>query len=348
MALLVSALVGGGAAYLHLEKRVTLVLDGRPAEVRTFGVTVRDVLDREGIVIGPHDHVAPAPATGLWEGMQVRVQFAKEITLVLDGHRRTVWITGEKTVEDVLEDLNVRAGHLAYVRPGPEATVDHGDVIVYRPAVLVHVLEGGRSNEVITNAPDVATLLDSMGLVLRRRDRVEPGLRSPVEPGMQIRVVRVAVREVTVREQVAFETRVRYSDDLYQGEQRVTRPGVPGITARTYRVRTEDGAEVDRRLLDSRVIRRPVDQVVVKGTRPRNVQGGVASWYHRRGLVAAHRSLPFGTRVTVTNVNTGRRVTVVINDRGPYVGGRIIDLSDDAFARLAPLSRGTCPVRITW
>ena len=348
MALLVSALVGGGAAYLHLEKRVTLVLDGRPTEVRTFGVTVGDLLQREGIVLGPHDQIAPAPATGLWEGMQVRVQFAKEITLVLDGHRRTIWITGEKTVEDVLDGLNVRAGRLAYVRPSPRATVDDGDVIVYRPAVLVHVVEGGRSNEVITNAPDVATLLDSMGLILRRRDRVEPGLKSSVEPGMRIRVVRVGVREITVREEVAFGSRVRYSDDLYEGEQRVQRAGVAGITERLYRIRLEDGAEVARQLIDTRVVRRPVDQVIVKGTRPRNAQEGIASWYHRTGLVAAHPSLPFGTRVTVTHLGTGRRVTVVINDRGPYVEGRIIDLSDDAFARLAPLSRGTCRVRITW
>lgn len=348
VALLVSALVGGGAAYLHLEKRVTLVLDGQPADVRTFGVTVGDLLERQGIVLGPHDHIVPAPATGLWEGMHVRVQFAKEITLVLDGHRRTVWITGEKTVEDVLDELNVPAGRLAYVRPGRGATVDDGDVIVYRPAVLVRVTEGGRTDEVITNAPDVATLLDSMGLVLRRSDRVQPGLKSPVEPGMEIRVVRVRVREITVREEVAFQTRVRYSDDLYRDQQRVQRAGVPGLTAMRYRVRIEDGAEVHRQLMNRRVIREPVDQIVVKGTRPRKVQEGVASWYERTGLVAAHPSLPFGTRVAVTNVNTGRSVTVVINDRGPYIGGRIIDLSDDAFARIAPLSRGTCPVRITW
>lgn len=49
--------------------------------------------------------------------------------------------------------------------------------------------------------------------------------------------------------------------------------------------------------------------------------------YDPRGLTAAHRTLPFGTRVLVTNVRNGRSVTVRINDRGPFVRGRNIDLS---------------------
>ena len=70
--------------------------------------------------------------------------------------------------------------------------------------------------------------------------------------------------------------------------------------------------------------------------------GGVASWYgpgfqgrktangerfNTGALTAAHRTLPFGTMVRVTNQNTGRSVMVRINDRGPYAGGRVIDLS---------------------
>lgn len=74
---------------------------------------------------------------------------------------------------------------------------------------------------------------------------------------------------------------------------------------------------------------------------------GLASWYgpgfhgrrsangeiyNQHALTAAHRSLPFGTRVKVTNTRTGRSVVVRINDRGPYAGGRIIDLSAAAAA----------------
>ncbi|MFT4079636.1 septal ring lytic transglycosylase RlpA family protein [Rhodomicrobium lacus] len=52
--------------------------------------------------------------------------------------------------------------------------------------------------------------------------------------------------------------------------------------------------------------------------------------YNHMGISAAHKTLPFGSRVVVRNQRTGRSITVRINDRGPYVGGRIIDLSTGA------------------
>lgn len=62
-------------------------------------------------------------------------------------------------------------------------------------------------------------------------------------------------------------------------------------------------------------------------------------------MTAAHKTLPFDTRVRVTNPATGTSVTVRINDRGPFVEGRCIDLSRAAFAEIAPLSAGHVEVR---
>ena len=88
---------------------------------------------------------------------------------------------------------------------------------------------------------------------------------------------------------------------------------------------------------------------------------GLASWYgpglHGRrtasgtvhtgaALTAAHRSLPFGTRVRVTNLRNGRTVVVVVDDRGPFVRGRVIDLSLAAARRLGMVRDGVVPVRL--
>lgn len=62
-------------------------------------------------------------------------------------------------------------------------------------------------------------------------------------------------------------------------------------------------------------------------------------------LTAAHRTLPFGTIVRVTNLNNGKTVDVEINDRGPHGAGRIIDLSEAAFAAIASLGAGVIPVQ---
>ena len=68
--------------------------------------------------------------------------------------------------------------------------------------------------------------------------------------------------------------------------------------------------------------------------------------YNPGGLTAAHRSLPFGTRVRVTSANTGRSVVVRVNDRGPYVGGRIIDLSTGAARAIGLTNSGVGNVRL--
>jgi rare lipoprotein A len=65
-----------------------------------------------------------------------------------------------------------------------------------------------------------------------------------------------------------------------------------------------------------------------------------------QGMTGAHRSLPFGTRVKVTNLKNGRSVVVRINDRGPYGRGRVIDLSPAAARRIDMIQAGIVPVTV--
>ncbi len=69
--------------------------------------------------------------------------------------------------------------------------------------------------------------------------------------------------------------------------------------------------------------------------------------FNPSGLTAAHRTLPFGTKVLVTNRSNGRSVTVTINDRGPFIKGRIIDLSSGAAGVIGMKGAGVAPVSIT-
>lgn len=68
--------------------------------------------------------------------------------------------------------------------------------------------------------------------------------------------------------------------------------------------------------------------------------------YNMHAMTAAHRSLPFGTEVVVTNQNNGRSVVVRINDRGPFTGGRIIDLSRAAAGEIGMINSGTASVKV--
>ena len=85
---------------------------------------------------------------------------------------------------------------------------------------------------------------------------------------------------------------------------------------------------------------------------------GVASFYSEdsetasgekfdpRQMTAAHPTLPFGTKLQVTDVSTGRSVTVRINDRGPFVSGRDVDLSSSAAEKLGMVERGLTKVKL--
>ncbi|MGH7342083.1 MAG: septal ring lytic transglycosylase RlpA family protein, partial [Candidatus Rokuibacteriota bacterium] len=68
--------------------------------------------------------------------------------------------------------------------------------------------------------------------------------------------------------------------------------------------------------------------------------------YDMHKLTAAHRSLPLGTRVLVTNLENGRTVEVRINDRGPFVANRVLDLSYAAARRLGAIGDGVIPVTL--
>lgn len=92
-------------------------------------------------------------------------------------------------------------------------------------------------------------------------------------------------------------------------------------------------------------------------------ENGVASYYadkfngrktasgatfRQNKLTAAHRTLPFGTKVKVKNLNTGKTIKVTINDRGPFVQGRTIDLSKKAAKKIGMLQQGVAKVQLKY
>jgi rare lipoprotein A (peptidoglycan hydrolase) len=195
----------------------------------------------------------------------------------------------------------------------PEGSARSSGGLVPGPTRVVSVVLRGKAHDVWTNATTVGGLLSAMRIEPDWNDRVVPPPATPLSETSTVHYTAVDVHE---------QTTVRAGE------------------LRDVLVRTVDGRPVWRRLLWSRALAQPPSAV--------SSTVGEASWYQiDDGLSAASPWLPFGTRVTVTNLATGLSVTVVINDRGPF-GGRIIDLSPEAFSKIAPLGQGVCQVRLTW
>lgn len=84
------------------------------------------------------------------------------------------------------------------------------------------------------------------------------------------------------------------------------------------------------------------------GDPPARTESGKATWYHQRSGICAHKTLPFGTKVTVTNTRNGRTTQCTVGDRGPFVEGYIIDLAPEQFDQVSSRSAGVFPTKITW
>lgn len=76
------------------------------------------------------------------------------------------------------------------------------------------------------------------------------------------------------------------------------------------------------------------------------VKNGKSKKYNPDGISAAHKTLPCGTKVKVTRKDTGKSIILTITDRGPYIPGRIIDLSRGAAREMDMLTRGIVPVKV--
>ena len=341
-AVLAGVVLAAGAAYLAVEKTVTLVVDdGRPEAVRTMSASVGELLGGEGIVLGYGDLVIPPVATSLADGMTILVDRRSVGKGGPEPEGVGVWVMEGATAPELMLAAGIA-----------EDGSSGGGPVGRPPMVSAHVVVMGKGHDVLTNASTVRELLSAMGIEPDGDDRVLPSPSTPLTYGAKVRFVQIQMRASEVRLPIPYATITRYSDSLRPGEVHLIRAGVAGVLLERTRTRYVNGVTAGRVVLARQVIEAPIAarRVVGSDNSTHGTEGGEASWYSFApgdGLTAAHPWLPFGTVVTVTNLGNGRTVQVVINDRGPF-GGRIIDLSSQAFSRIAPLGQGVCQVRLSW
>jgi len=344
-AVLVGALVAAGVTYVAIQKTVTLVVDrGRPEAVRTMSASVGELLDAEGILVGLGDVVTPSQQTSLADGMTVVVERGGIAGMTtLSPEDVGVWVMEGATAPLLM--LASRPAENWFSAGGPAGSPH---------VVTARVVVQGKDHDVVTNADTVRELLSAMGIDPDRDDRVLPSLKTPLHDQDRVRYDRVAFRVRNVRVPIPYTTYTKYTDTLDPGEIKIVRQGEDGVMIERTRVKLLNGRPVGSIVLSRSVVQEAVATQRLMGREEaaasHGSQVGEASWYSfapGAGLTAAHPWLPFGTVVTVTNLANGNTVQVVINDRGPF-GGRIIDLSNEAFARIAPLSQGVAQVRLAW
>ncbi|MGZ6545846.1 MAG: ubiquitin-like domain-containing protein [Actinomycetota bacterium] len=360
----VSITLIGATWFVASRTHVTLVVGGHAESVSTNSANVRELLLNEGITLAGSDRVVPPLATAIADGMTVVVSPAPGAPGASSGSGSTFGLQNI-AVNQVPTDVGVWTVEGASSGPAAriaaelaEASASAVDIGI-SPVVSARVVVAGKVHDVLTNARTTGELLSAMGITPGVHDRVRPSSSTPLHVGSTVVVDRVQVLTRELRRSIPYATRTLWTNALPVGRVDVVSSGMAGLAFVTERVVVVNGRVESTTVTGERVVRPPVDLVRRAGpaspTIPLGVPGGheaggQATWYDPpwSGLTAASPWIPFGTRVTVTDLASGRTVIVTIDDRGPFSPGRIIDLSPEAFSVLSPLGRGVLNVRLGW
>ncbi|WSC37474.1 ubiquitin-like domain-containing protein [Streptomyces sp. NBC_01763] len=273
-ALVVAFLAGGTTAFVAHDKAVKLNVDGEPRTLHTFADDIDELLDDEGIAVGAHDVVTPAPDGDLDNGDEITVRHGRPVTLTLDGVRHRVWTTAG-SVDGALRQLGVRAEG-AYLSAARSSSIGRtGLALDVRTERTVTFMADGRERTVRTNAATVREAVAEAGIALHGEDTTSVDPHSFPRDGQTVSVMRITDSREVHEEPIPYAEQRSEDDSLFAGTEVVERAGRPGVRRITYGVRTVNGVRQRPRALDAEVVRTPVDRIVRVGTgaRPRSVVG---------------------------------------------------------------------------
>jgi uncharacterized protein YabE (DUF348 family) len=273
-ALVVAFLAGGTTAFVADDKAIELSVDGKPRTLHTFADDVTELLAEEGVQVGAHDVVAPAPGEALASGDEVAVRYGRPVRLTIDGHRREVWTTAH-TVEGALQQLGVRAEG-AYLSASRSRRIGReGLALDVRTERAVTVMADGRARTIRTNAATVREVVEEAGITLRGQDAMSVAPDSFPRDGQTVTVLRITRSKEVRDEQIPFEVERTEDPSLFRGTEVVERAGQPGLRRITYSLRTVNGVRQKPRRTRTEIVREPRAQVVKVGTKPMptSVQG---------------------------------------------------------------------------
>lgn len=242
--------------------------------------------------------------------------------------------SGLYSVDEMLDKLGIELYDEDRVTAFPDPALGIGSKIEIVRANPVVVNDAGNIETYRTWAQKVGDFIDESGVELGTQDEVSVAMDDKIEKGMEIEITRVAVSEFVEYEDIDYDVIKKDDPTMEKGVTQIEQYPEYGVRELTYEVRRENGEEISRELIGSEITKEPVDKVVLVGTKVIVLDQGGASYVQGYPeMTAAHKTLPMGSKVLVRASN-GNEVVVTIVDRGPFVPGRVIDLSEDAFAAL--------------
>lgn len=261
-----AVLVGGVGGYFLGTRAVDLVDDGVTRVVRTYAGTVSGLLHHTGVTVGGHDTVEPARNTRLADGGRVVIARGRQVTLTLDGVRKTRWVTA-RTVADLLTGLRLGDAKVKTSVPRSSHIPRDGMTLTVNTEKRLTLVADGKQRELSTYAPTTTALLAEADVKLAARDEVKPARDASLAGAATVTVVRVTVRPATETVTTDPPVQRRAKSDWMLDQQRVVDEGTKGRAEQDVEYITRDGKFSERRVLKSRTVTESKPKIIEKGTK---------------------------------------------------------------------------------
>ncbi|KZE22281.1 resuscitation-promoting factor [Brevibacterium casei] len=266
-AVVITGLVGGTGAVLTMNKPVTLEVNGKAEEIRTFGGTVGEILDSQNIELEKRDEVKPGVNTKIDRDMTVTVNTAKDVALTVDGKKTDEW-TNANTVGQALADLGVEAKDAELsAEANDKLKVDGETSIDVTTAKALTVVADGKDHKVTAPVDTAGAALKEADIKLDKDDYLSVPMSASVTDGQVLTVNRVENKTVKEKQDIEPKVEKKKSESLFVGETKVEEKGKAGQKEVEYQVKIVNGEEVEKEKKGEKVLSEPKAKVVVEGTK---------------------------------------------------------------------------------
>jgi len=272
-----------------------------------------------------------------------------QINIIEEGINYRIDVPTDSSVRDALAVLGLSAQDGDIISQSPDAEISANENIFIDHATVISIIDDDVKREALTHANTVGGFITEQGIKLGELDIITPAEETSIKQKLTVKIKRRSLETTTEILDIPFDHIASDDPQNSYGKITIIKPGVLGKKSAAFEILKEDGRIIKKKMLSSTVLEKPQTQEELRGTKIviGRVDEALGSWYNAfPGLYAASTTYPRKSFVRVTNLNNNKSVIVKINDYGPTIPGRIIDLEATAFKMLSPLYRGIIPVRV--
>jgi resuscitation-promoting factor RpfB len=260
------ALAGTTFGYANLNKDVILSVDGQTSHLRTSADSVGALLKTKGIEVNSHDVVAPNLDAKVEDGTRVAVKFGRQVTFTIDGEKQTIWTTAT-TVDDALSALSIDLAGAKLSTSRSSSIGRQGLAIIIGTQKTVIIIDEGKKRTITTTGQTLADALAAAKISVDSDDKLSASQTTHLVDGSKFTFIRVDITSKTKKLKVDFSTDRKKTSTLKKGDTKIDTPGVAGVRAVSYRLVRHNGEIVKRTKIKSKLIKKPVPEVILVGTK---------------------------------------------------------------------------------